>query len=1089
MDNKHHQVTKLFIAVVIVFSLLCPSILESPVEGVKTASANFEGDIWQEYLVPIDDLLQGQMEGLDITTNNTISLNPDSLSGRYTSPILRMPQSFSDFASKWMSGSGEDVKMGYEIRTSADGDTWSEWIDVMAIEEDIIFANGYFNGPLIFIPQIEGPHTFIQFSITLDRPALEAKAEISNTSFFLIDTSNGPSMEDVLKQQQEIDKDSNGENNSTNTVPKPPVISRTAWGCPEGQGSPRYPPQYATVHHIIIHHTATPNYDTNWASRVRAIWEYHANFYGWGDIGYNFLVDPNGNIYEGRAGGDDAIGIHAGKYNAGTMGVSLLGCFDSSCDTSWGDTNPKQAAINAVTSLTAWKVDQRGLDPNAQVEHNGLVYPVIAGHHDVDNPNICPGENLYNKLGLIRENVDRSLSPTLQILVQSPTLTPSDNGNVCSTGWYGYQNDIGYNSYLTISTNDPGASTNSGEWRPALPISGQWKVEAFIPNHPFGMWPCGVNPGADTASAEYQIFHNGTTSEVIIDQEPIYSSWVDLGTYYFAAGQNGYVWLSDLTNDANFSRYVSFAAMRFTYQPQDEIIVSEPNLTPPYSDDTCVSGWYRYVNNLDQYGYLTIGTNNPSSSTNSGRWTPNLPQSGLYVVEVYVPDHPFGMWPCGVNPSIDTASASYKIHTPNGDSYVAVDQGPLTNAWANLGTYYFTSGQSGYVELTDLTNDENFTRYVSFSSVRFTPTNSADVTMPTGAITYPANNSTIGAMSMQISADAFDNPGGSGVKEVVFWVSYSNGPGEVAEWHEIGRSSSSPYRAYWTVPFNLRSQILEFGIHVEDQAGNYCIDPGPNYSCNYIQSIHQVIYRESIVNPAINENWLPTTHRSYLNQLALGDDLEQNRTKCSGASAAMMLASMQYIDSDFNSLKSKANEIWQNLIDDARGTLLAEQINANGLEVQSREYTPDPGWDKITEEIDQGHPVILLSSKMSTAGHYIVIIGYREEGLQREVIAYDPYGLWYGVVGEFNANTFSQNSYKGRWVYYNLDVIWGRNAGWFWNRNKTTLITITEGENPASFTSDMTNPDKVSNEPDLFVHYEGIPIQPPTTIFLPVILR
>jgi len=1088
MSNRHRVATKCVLAVVIVLSLLWPSILGSPDEGVRTASASFEEDIWQEYLVPFDGLLQGQAEGLDITTDTTISLNPDALSGRYMSPALRMPQSFSDFAPKWMSDSGEDVKMGYEIRTSADGDTWSEWIDVIAIEEDVIYANGYFNGPLIFIPQIEGTHTFVQFSITLDRPTLDVKAEICNLTFFLIDTSNGPSMEDIIKTQQEIDEASIDENGSINTTPKPPVISRTAWGCPEGQNSPSNPPQYAAVHHIIIHHTATPNYDTNWASRVRSIWEYHVYNLGWGDIGYNFLVDPNGNVYEGRAGGDDVIGIHAGGYNTGTMGVSLLGCFDSSCEASWGDNNPKQTAINAVTSLIAWKVDQRGLDPYAQVEHNGLIYPVIAGHRDVYSSDVCPGENLYNKLGLIRENVARSLSPTLQILIQTPTLTPPNNGNVCSTGWYGYQNDIGYTSYLTIGTNDSGASTNSGEWRPTLPISGQWKVEAYIPNHTFGMWPCGVNPGADTSSAGYHIVHNGATNTVIIDQEPIYSSWVDLGTYYFTAGQNGYVWLSDLTNDANFSRYVSFAAVRFTYEPQDEIIVNEPNLTPPYSDDTCASGWYRYINNLGQYGYLTIGTNNPSLSTNSGRWTPDLPQSGLYVVEAYIPDHPFGMWPCGVNPSIDAASAKYKIHASNGDTDVTVDQGPLTNAWVNLGTYYFTSGQSGYVELTDLTNDENFTRYVSFSSVRFTPVNTTDVTMPTGIITYPANNSTIGAMSMQISADAFDNPGGSGVKEVVFWVSYSNSPGEVAEWHEIGRSSSAPYRAYWTVPFNLRSQIIEFGIHVEDQAGNYCIDPGPNYTCNHIQSVHQVIYKESIVNPAVDENWLPTTHRSYLNQLALGGGFDQDKTKCSGAGAAMMLASMQRIGTDFTSLKNKANEIWQNLGNDARGSRLAEQITANGLEVQSREYTPDTGWDKITEEIDQGRPVILLSSRMSNAGHYIVIIGYREEGSQREVIAYDPYGLWYGVAGEFNANSFSQNSYKGRWVYYNLDAIWGNN-GWFWNRNKTTLITVAAMGNQANFTSDMSNPDKVSNEPDLFVPYEGIPIISSTTIFLPVIQK
>jgi hypothetical protein len=205
----------------------------------------------------------------------------------------------------------------------------------------------------------------------------------------------------------------------TTSVIKPPVITRTAWGCPDGQGS-RWTPQYTTVTHLIVHHSATANTSSDWAAVVRSIWNYHTFSQGWGDIGYNYLIDPNGVVYEGRGGGDNVIGAHFSCQNGGTMGVCILGTFTN--------VSPTAVALNSLQQLLAWKAEQRGIDPLSGSYHSGtrLTIPNISGHRH-GNPaypdhacttTSCPGDNLYGQLQTIRSNVNTVISgrsvPTVQ---------------------------------------------------------------------------------------------------------------------------------------------------------------------------------------------------------------------------------------------------------------------------------------------------------------------------------------------------------------------------------------------------------------------------------------------------------------------------------------------------------------------------------------------------------------------------------------------------------------------------------------------------------------------------------------------------
>lgn len=157
-----------------------------------------------------------------------------------------------------------------------------------------------------------------------------------------------------------------------------------------------------------MHHSATGNnYKCSQApSVIRGIYRYHVKSMGWRDIGYNFLVDKCGNIYEGRAGGvaKPVMGAHTLGFNSNSMGVAVLGTFGSS--------KPPAAAVDALARLTAWKLGLYGVNPSGKTyltSAGGNLYPkgksvrlnAISGHRD-GFATECPGRRLYDKLGTAR---------------------------------------------------------------------------------------------------------------------------------------------------------------------------------------------------------------------------------------------------------------------------------------------------------------------------------------------------------------------------------------------------------------------------------------------------------------------------------------------------------------------------------------------------------------------------------------------------------------------------------------------------------------------------------------------------------------
>jgi N-acetylmuramoyl-L-alanine amidase len=189
----------------------------------------------------------------------------------------------------------------------------------------------------------------------------------------------------------------------------PAIIPREAWGA--DQCRPRVAPAYGDVALGYVHHTVSANaYSAqDSAAIVLSICRYHRNENGWRDVGYNFLVDRYGQIFEGRAGGIEqpVIGAQAQGYNGVSTGVANIGTFSRD--------GQSEAGIAATAELLAWKLSLHGVPvagrvtvtsaggPSSRYPSGRLVtFERIAEHRDADKTS-CPGDALHAQLPQIRQ--------------------------------------------------------------------------------------------------------------------------------------------------------------------------------------------------------------------------------------------------------------------------------------------------------------------------------------------------------------------------------------------------------------------------------------------------------------------------------------------------------------------------------------------------------------------------------------------------------------------------------------------------------------------------------------------------------------
>ena len=283
---------------------------------------------------------------------------------------------------------------------------------------------------------------------------------------------------------------------------QPTVIPRSGWGANESlrydsTGKETWPPAFYPVQKLIVHHTDTQNNDPDPAATVRSIYYYHAVTQGWGDIGYNFLIDESGRVYEGRhsrtyapgesptgqdLNGNGVTAAHAQGFNSGTVGIALLGTLTNQ------DASP--AARQALEKLLAWEASSHGIDPQGAslytnpVSGQQATFPNIAGHRDV-NATECPGGVFYATLPTIRSDVAAMIAgsqpppatvpPSVttgsasSVGSSTATVTGSVNtGGTATTWWFQYGTSTSYGSTAPSPASSAGSGTSSQSVSAAL---------------------------------------------------------------------------------------------------------------------------------------------------------------------------------------------------------------------------------------------------------------------------------------------------------------------------------------------------------------------------------------------------------------------------------------------------------------------------------------------------------------------------------------------------------------------------------------------------------------------------------------------
>lgn len=280
-----------------------------------------------------------------------------------------------------------------ELRARPAGAAWTAW-EAMAVAHDMGDDEGReVRTGLVLVPNVVAVEV---------RVAAGAAAGLRVVA---IDTQHGPRRLVVAAATPKAA----AALNPGATVPQPPIVRRSEWGANESLVSGT--PTYAPVRRLVIHHTVSSNNDPDPEATMRAILAYHTQSNRWDDVGYNYLIDASGRIYEGRSArqgtvpGEDrngnlVVGAHTANNNSGTVGVALLGNFV--------DHEPSAAALASLERLLTWSADRHGVDTLGTTTwtrgSQTIRQSTLIGHRDT-GATACPGGALYDKIPDLRQRI------------------------------------------------------------------------------------------------------------------------------------------------------------------------------------------------------------------------------------------------------------------------------------------------------------------------------------------------------------------------------------------------------------------------------------------------------------------------------------------------------------------------------------------------------------------------------------------------------------------------------------------------------------------------------------------------------------
>ncbi len=287
------------------------------------------------------------------------------------------------------------------------------------------------NGLKVLIPRDEDAPRPTYF---LSLPEATSAIEIDHSEaidFYAIHSGRAP----VVERRQA------GE---TDCLTLPSAVTQEIWR--DGLQAPNFNRTANNVTHHIVHHTAGSNSNANYTQVVRDIYLFHTQVNGWSDIGYNFLIAQDGTIYEGRDPGQnltefEVVGAHFCAKNSGTLGISLLGNYETAA--------PTDPALESLRDLLAYSFEQLEIDPTASSTHRGQTLEHLSGHRDGCST-LCPGANLYSLLSSMRVEVQTTID-NCEPPISAPSLSFSGPSQVTARATVTFVNtSTGYENYQWV---------------------------------------------------------------------------------------------------------------------------------------------------------------------------------------------------------------------------------------------------------------------------------------------------------------------------------------------------------------------------------------------------------------------------------------------------------------------------------------------------------------------------------------------------------------------------------------------------------------------------------------------------------------
>lgn len=333
--------------------------------------------------------IEWNANNLPSEANGAYNFNVEALSG------------FTFFAVGWLTDDQHQTDVSdFELhyRSREDGKNFAHWTKTFASVSADENPSGMYWSDILFVPDSLA-HQVVEFKII---PPEGITISLLRLDLVNMQQHNAPKFKPEAKADKSVYLQ------QTTACEIPPIVRRDVWcngmtNCEQAT----YQPQEIFPGHVIVHHGASPNSYIDGETIVRSYWNYHVYSNGWDDIGYNFLLDKDGNIYQGRYNNNiesvDVKGTHAGNVNSSAIGVCFLGNSDS--------LHATNVQLLALDRLLAWWFQSRGFDPTSsapiinQAGTGYLYLPRIIGHRDVKPTTLCPGNHLYSLLPQIRSSV------------------------------------------------------------------------------------------------------------------------------------------------------------------------------------------------------------------------------------------------------------------------------------------------------------------------------------------------------------------------------------------------------------------------------------------------------------------------------------------------------------------------------------------------------------------------------------------------------------------------------------------------------------------------------------------------------------